>query len=85
MLFVVVYSLSCALLFWDPVTAACQASLSMGFPRQGYLSGLPFLISGDLPDPGVKPISPVSLLHCKLILSHPVRSSAHFLIGLFLF
>ena len=85
MLFVVVYSLTRALLFWDHVTAARQASLSMGFPRQGYLSGLPFLISVDLPDPGVKPISPVSLLHCKLILSHPIRSFAHFLIGLFLF
>ena len=25
-----------------PLTVACQASLSMGFSRQGYWSGLPF-------------------------------------------
>ena len=32
-------------------TATCQASLSMGFSRQGYWSGLPCSPSGDLPDP----------------------------------
>ena len=37
---------------------ACQAPLSMGFPREGYWSGLPFPSSGDLPDPGIKPVSP---------------------------
>ena len=26
----------------------------MGFPRQGYWSGLPFPSPGDLPDPGIK-------------------------------
>ena len=35
------------------------ASQSMGFPRQEYLSGLPFLSPGDLPEPGIKPESPV--------------------------
>ena len=29
----------------------------MGFPRQGYWSGLPFPSLGDLPDPGIKPSS----------------------------
>ena len=29
-----------------------QASLSMGFPRQEYWSGLPFPSPGDLPDLG---------------------------------
>ena len=33
-------------------TIACQASLSMGFPRQKYWSGLPFPSPGDLPNPG---------------------------------
>ena len=33
-------------------------SVSMGFPRQEYWSGLLFLSSGDLPDPGIKPESP---------------------------
>ena len=37
---------------------AHQASLSMGFPRQEYWSGLPFPSPGDLPDPGIKPGSP---------------------------
>ena len=37
---------------------ACQASLSMGFPRQEYWSGLPFPSPGDRPDPGIEPASP---------------------------
>ena len=32
---------------------AHQAALSMGFPRQGYWSTLPFSSAGDLPNPGV--------------------------------
>ena len=36
------------------------SSLSMGFFRQEYWSGLPFPTPGDLPDPGVEPESPVS-------------------------
>ena len=42
-----------------PWTVACQAPLSMGFSRQAYWSGLPFPSPGDLPDPGIKPRSPV--------------------------
>ena len=34
--------------------------LSMGFPRQKYWSGLPFLSPGDLSDPGIELASPVS-------------------------
>ena len=30
----------------------------MGFSRQEYWSGLPFLSPGDLPDPGIEPRSP---------------------------
>ena len=33
-------------------------SLSMGFSRQAYWSGLPFPTPGDLRDPGIKPASP---------------------------
>ena len=36
---------------------ACQAPLSMGFPRQEYWSGLPCPPPGDLPDPGIEPAS----------------------------
>ena len=35
-----------------------QAPLFMGFPRQEYCSGLAFPSAGDLPDPGIKPVSP---------------------------
>ena len=39
-------------------TVAHQAPLSMGFPRQEYLSGLPFPSPGNLPHPGIKHWSP---------------------------
>ena len=35
-----------------------QAPPSMGFSRQEYWSGLPFLTPGDLPDPGTELASP---------------------------
>ena len=38
-------------------TVAFQASLSMGFSRQEYWSGLPSPPTGDLPHPGIKPMS----------------------------
>ena len=44
--------------FCTPWTVAYQASLSMGFSRQEYWSGLPFPSPGDLPDPGIEPESP---------------------------
>ena len=47
-------------LFANPCTIAQQAPLSMGFPRQEYWSGVPFLSSGDLPDPRIEPVSLVS-------------------------
>ena len=41
-----------------PWTVACQAPLTIEFPRQEYLSGLSFLSPGDLPDPRIEPVSP---------------------------
>ena len=41
-----------------PWTVAHQPPLSMGFSRQEYGSGLPFPSPGDLPNPGVEPMSP---------------------------
>ena len=41
-------------------TIAHQAPLSMGFSREEYWSGLPFPLLGDLPNPGVGPMSLVS-------------------------
>ena len=49
---------SCVQFFATLWTAARQTPLSMGFSRQEYWSGLPFLPPGDLPDPGIEPISP---------------------------
>ena len=37
-----------------------QAALSIGFFRQEHWSGFPFPPPGDLPDPGIKPVSPVT-------------------------
>ena len=44
--------------FVTPWTIACQAPLSMGFPRQEYWNGLPFPSPGDLPHPEMEPGSP---------------------------
>ena len=41
-----------------PWTVARQAPLSMGLSRQEYWSGLLFLPPGDLPNPGMEPLSP---------------------------
>ena len=54
---VIVQLLSRAQLFATPWSIAHQAPLSMGFPGQEYWSGLPFPSPGDLPDPGIKPMS----------------------------
>ena len=40
-----------------PRTVALQAPLSMGFPKQEYWSGFPFLSPRDLPNSGIEPVS----------------------------
>ena len=52
-----VLSHSLCLTLW---TEAHQASLFMGFFRQEYCGKLPCPPPGDLPDPGIKPVSPAS-------------------------
>ena len=52
-----VRSLSRVWIFATPWSAACQAPLSVGFPRQEYWSELPFASPGHLPNPGIKPRS----------------------------
>ena len=44
-------------LFATPGTVACQVPLSMRFSRQEYWSGLSCPPPGDLPDPGIEPVS----------------------------
>ena len=45
--------------FATPRTVACQGplSMSMGFSRQEYWSGLPFHSPGDIPEPWIEPVS----------------------------
>ena len=43
-----------------PWTVACQAPLPLGFSRQEYWSGLPCPPPGDLPNPGIQPMSLMS-------------------------
>ena len=55
--------------FVIPWPIAHQAPLSMGFlSRQEYWSGVSFPPPGDLPDPGIEPVSPAlagnALYHC---------------------
>ena len=47
----------------------------MGFSRQEYWSGLPFPSPGDLPDPGIEPVSPA--LQADALPSEPPRKSLH--------
>ena len=53
----VVELLSRVRLYVIPWTVAHLAPLSMGFPRQEYWSGVPFPSPGDLPNPGIEPVS----------------------------
>ena len=55
-----------------PWTVAHKAPLSMKFSRQEYWSGLPCPAPGNLPNPGVKPLSPASsaLQGDSLLLSY---------------
>ena len=41
----------------NPMAAARQAPLSVGFSRQECWSGLPCPPPGDLPNPGIEPMS----------------------------
>jgi len=59
-----------------PWTVAYQASLSMGFSRQEYWSGLPFPSPGDLPDPGIEPRSPA--LQADVLPSEPPGKPQYF-------
>ena len=64
---------SCVWLFANLWTIAHQAPLSMAFSRHEYWSGLPCSAPGDLPDPGIKPTSPVApALQGRFFTSEPL-------------
>ena len=56
-IFVLLSCFSCVWLFVTLWTIACQASLSLEFSRQEYWSGLSCPPPGDLPKPGIEPVS----------------------------
>ena len=64
-----VKSLSHVQLFATLWTVVHQAPSTMGFSRQEYWSGLPFPMSGDLPNPGIEPRSPT--LQADTLTSEP--------------
>ena len=69
---------SCLQLFATLWTVARQAPLSMGFCRQEYWSGLPCPPPGDLPEPGIKPVSLVSLaLQADSLATQPRGKRLH--------
>ena len=53
----------------DPLGLAHHAPLSLGFSKQEYWSGLP-LLPRELPNPGIKPMFPVSPCTGSQILYH---------------
>ena len=62
-----IYTYACMLSHFSHVqlfatlwTVAHQSPLSMGFSRQEYWSGLPCPPPGDLPNPGIELVSPMS-------------------------
>ena len=64
-------------IFVNPWTAAFQLPLPMGFSRQENWNGLPCPSPGDLPDPGMEPVSLTSNLHWQagsLPLAPPGKS-----------
>ena len=56
----------------NPMECSLPGSLSMGLFRQEYWSVLLFPSLGDLPDPGIEPVSPVSpALQADSLLAEP--------------
>ena len=70
-----------------PWTVDHQVLLFMEFSRQEYWSRLPFPTPRDLPDPGIKPASPVSPALASgyfttALPGNPIPSGYHFLINI---
>ena len=62
----------------DPMDCSPQVSLSMGFSRQEYWSGLLFPSPGHLPDPGVKLTSSESpALADRFFTTEPLNGKPH--------
>ena len=68
-------SLRSCLTLCDPMDCSPSGSSVHGFSRQEYWSGLPFPSPGDLPDPGIKPMSPT--LQADSLPSEPPGKSMY--------
>ena len=64
-------------LFATPWTAAFQAPLSMGFSGQEHWSGLPCPPPGDLPNPGIEPLSLMSSALAGWFFTSSITWEAH--------
>ena len=72
-----------------PWTAACQAPLSVGFPRQEHWSGFRFPSPRDLPDPESEPVFPAPVGGFFTaeppgkphVYTHPLDFGLHFHLG----
>ena len=72
--------LSRAQLSVTPWTVACPPPLSIACSRQDYWSGLPFPSPGDLPNPGIKPASPVApVLAGRFLTTEPPGKPIYFI------
>ena len=69
--------------FVAPWAVACQAPLSMGFPRKEYWSGLLSPSPGDCPSKGTEPMSP-ALQVDSLQLSHQESPQSSFTVLYFM-
>ena len=58
-------------------TIAHQAPLSMKFSKQEYLRGLPFFPPGDLPNPGIEPLSFMSPAFAAWLFTTSTTWEAH--------
>ena len=65
--------------FYDPMDCTPQAPLSIGFPSQEYWNRLPSPSPGDLPDPGIEPLSVVSPALAGRFFTTTATWEAHFM------
>ena len=69
-------SLSRVRLFVIPWIVAYLAPPSMGISKQQYWSGLPFPFPGNLPDPGIEPMSPAYSTFADTFMFWATRENA---------
>ena len=75
---VVVKLISCVQLFATPWTVVHQGPLSIGFSRQEYWSAFPVPPLGDLPKPGIEPMSPAFRIAGGFFIADPLGKPGAF-------